>query len=109
MLAYLKCVGVIFLLLIVVVLARTFLVPSKQIKPSPHIPADIDSQSAARHLAGSIPFRTISYENGGTEEQKSETLRAFAGLHTYMRETFPRVYEALRPEVIGRDNLLFSW
>ena len=107
--AFLKCVGAIFLVLIVVVLARTLLVPSKQIKPSQHIPADIDSQSAARHLAGSIPLQTISYENGGTEEQKSETLRAFAGLHSYLRETFPRVYEELRPEVIGRDNLLFTW
>jgi carboxypeptidase PM20D1 len=107
--AFLKIVGLLFLVLVAVVLTRTFLVPSKQIAPLPHTPIGIDSQSAARHLSGAIPFQTISYENGGTEEQKSETLRAFAGLHSYLRETFPRVYEALQTEVVGANNLLFTW
>jgi carboxypeptidase PM20D1 len=105
----LKALGVFFLLLLAVVLARTLFLPSKQMGPLSRTPEGVDAQKAARELSGAIPFQTISWEQGGTEEQRQATEQAFSALHAYLEKTFPVVYSKLDHEVIGRDNLLFTW
>ncbi len=106
---FLQVLGLLFLVLAIIVIARTLVAPSRQIDRIAHTAEGIDAQRAARDLAGLIPFRTISYEGGGTEEQRRETQQAFEGLHAYMRETFTGVYETLEIEHVGAHNLLFVW
>jgi carboxypeptidase PM20D1 len=106
---WLKFLGVVLLLLILVVIGRTILIPSRQMAGLPHTPEQIDAQKVRRDLSGAIPFQTISWEGGGNDEQKKATQDAFVGLHTYLEKTFPQAYAKLDHEVIGANNLLFTW
>jgi carboxypeptidase PM20D1 len=105
----LKFLGVVLLVLVVIVVIRTLLVPSKQLARLPHNPEGFNAQGLAADLAGTIPFQTISYEGGGTEEQKQETQEGFAALHAYLENTFPLVYSKLDHEMVGANNLFFVW
>ena len=105
----LTLLGLVILILLVIVLARTFLSPSKQVSPPPAAALSIDAQIAARHLSGSIPFQTISWEGGGTAEQKKATADAFTGFHSYLEKSFPQVYARLQHESVGENNILFTW
>jgi carboxypeptidase PM20D1 len=105
----LKFLALLIIALLVVVVGRTFLLPSKQIGPLPFTPETVDSQQAAKSLSGSIAFPTISWEGGGTDEQKKSTQDAFAGLHAYLEKSFPHVYAKLEHETIGENNLVFTW
>jgi len=106
---FLKLIGLILLLLIAVIVVRTLLIPSKQIGALPHIPETIDVQKMAHELSGTIPFQTISWEGGGTAEQQKATQEALVGLHDYLESTFPKVHARLDREVVGANNLLFTW
>ena len=105
----LKLIGLLLLVLASIVIARTFLVSSKQVAPLPPSAGKIDSAKATRDLSGAIPFQTISWEQGGTPEQKKATQEAFAGFHSYLEKTFPPVYAKLQHETVGAYNLLFTW
>lgn len=105
----LKLLGLLVLILIVVVLARTLFIPSRQIRALPHTPEHIDSQRVARDLSAAIPFQTISWEGGGTEDQKKATQAAFRGFHEYLEKTFSQVYAQLVHETVSDNNLLFTW
>jgi len=105
----LKFLGLLLLLLLVVVFARTLLLPSKQIAALPHTSETIDAQKVARDLSGTIPFRTISWGPDGTGAQRQATQDAFVGFHGYLEKTFPQVYAKLPHEVVGANNLLFTW
>jgi carboxypeptidase PM20D1 len=107
--ALFKFLCLVIVVLVVVVAARTFLIPSKQISPLPHTPEMIDAQKVSQDLSGSIPFRTISWGPEGTDAQRQYTQEAFTAFHAYLEQTFPKVYEKLDHEVIGANNLLFTW
>ena len=98
---WLKFLGVVLLVLIVVVVARTIFIPSRQIAGLPHTPEQIDAQKVIRDLSGTIPFQTISWEGGGTDEQKKAAQDAFAGFHSYLEKAFPQVYVFNMPEREG--------
>jgi len=105
----LKLIGLLVLVLALIVIARTLLVPSKQVAVLPPSTEKVDAQKAARDLSSSIPFQTISWEEGGTPEQKKATQEAFVGFHAYLEKTFPQVYAKLPHEAVGANNLLFTW
>ena len=105
----LKLIRLAVLVLLAVVIARTFLLPSKQLALVPPSSEKIDPQKAAHDLSGAIPFQTISWEEGGTPEQKKATQQAFVGFHAYLEKVFPQVYLKLQHETVGANNLLFSW
>jgi len=105
----LKLAGVVFLVLLLIVLGRTLLIPSKQIGPLPHTRESIDQQKVAQDLGGAIAFQTISWEGGGGDEQRKATREAFAGLHAYFEKRFAQVYAKLDHEIVGENNLLFAW
>lgn len=106
---FLKLVGLALLVVLGVVLARTVLLPSKQIGRLPYTREGVDAQKVARDLGGAIPFRTVSWGPDGTEPQRQATSDAFVGFHAYLAKTFPQVYAKLPHEVIGENNLLFTW
>lgn len=105
----LKVLGLALVVLLMVVLARTVLVPSKQIARLPYTPEGVEAQKVARGLAGAISYRTISWGPDGTEAQRQATREAFAGFHAYLEQTFPQVYAKLAHETVGENNLLFTW
>jgi carboxypeptidase PM20D1 len=105
----LKLIGVVLLIVVLIVMGRTLLLPSKQIRKLPHTPEAIDAHKAARDLAGAVRFPTISWESGGTEEQNKATREAFLTFHAYLEQTFPQVYAKLEHETVGENNLLFKW
>ncbi|HTQ97482.1 MAG TPA: hypothetical protein VMH89_11790, partial [Candidatus Acidoferrum sp.] len=82
--ALFKFLCLVIVVLLVVVVARTFLIPSRQISPVPHTPEGIDAQKVAQDLSGSIPFRTISWGPEGTDAQRQATQEAFTAFHTYL-------------------------
>jgi carboxypeptidase PM20D1 len=104
-----KILALALLPLIVVVLARTFLISSKQIGPLPHTAEGVDAQKVARDLAGAIPYRTVSWGPEGTAEQRQVTQEAFVAFHAYLEKSFPQLYAKLDHEVVGANNLLFTW
>ncbi len=105
----LKFIWLVLGILLGVVALRTLFIPSKQVTGLTHTPVGVDSHKAAKELADAIPFQTISYEGGGTAEEKLSTQAAFVGLHEYLEKTFPRVYSSLGHEVVGTNSLLFEW
>jgi len=105
----LKLLALLIFVLVMIVVGRTLLVPSKQIPPIPYTAEKFDSQKAARDLAGAIAFPTISWEGGGTEQQKKASQEAFAGFHSYLEKMFSQVYARLDHEIVGANNLLFKW
>ncbi len=109
MLKLLKFLALVLVILLTIVLVRTLVVPSKQIARLAQTSEGVDLQKAANELAGAIPFQTISYEGGGTAEQKAGMQAAFLEFHTYLEKTFPRDYATLGHEVVADNNLLFEW
>jgi carboxypeptidase PM20D1 len=105
----LKLLGFLLVVVLLIVAGRTLLIPSKQIARIPHTPETFDAQAAARKLSETITFPTISWEGGGTEDQKRATQQAFAGFHAHLEKSFPQVYAKLDHETIGENNLLFTW
>ncbi len=105
----LKLIGLAVLVVIAVVLARTVLIPSKQIGGLPYTPEGVDAKKVARDLSGAIPYRTISWGTEGTDTQRQATNEAFVGFHAYLEKTFLQVYAKLPHEVVGENNLLFTW
>lgn len=65
---------------------------------------ELDTNSIADRLSGSIKFQTISYPD---TTKFNDT--AFSGLLDYMKTIFPKVYSHLELEMIGRYSLLFTW
>lgn len=105
----LKFFGLVVLVLFAIVLARTFLLPTRQIGPQPHTSEGVDAQKAARDLSGAIPSRTISWGPEGSDSDRQATQEAFAAFHAYLEKTFPQVYAKLDHEVVGSNSLLFTW
>src|SRR6516225_10933401 len=105
----LKLIGLVLLVVVLVVIGRTIFLPSKQIAKLPHTAETIDAPKAALHLSGAVKFPTISWEGGGTDEQKKASREAFAEFHGYLERTFPKVYSKLDHEIVGENNLLFRW
>ena len=105
----LKLIGLVLLVVVLVVIGRTIFLPSKQIAKLPHTPETIDATKAALGLSGAVKFPTISWESGGTEQEKKASREAFAEFHAYLEKTFPQVYSKLDHEIVGENNLLFRW
>jgi carboxypeptidase PM20D1 len=101
----LKVLAVALLVLLAVLIARAFLLPSRQIQAQA-VPPDVqvDAQAAASRLAGALRFQTISREGAGPVDPA-----AFVGLHQYLEQTFPRTHAALTREVVAGYSLLYTW
>jgi carboxypeptidase PM20D1 len=103
-----KRIGLAFLLglvlLLTVLLVRTARFTSRQLPSEPAAQLPVDATAAAERLAGSLRFRTISYEDPGQREEEQ-----FAALRDYLQASFPRVHGALGREMVGQGALLYTW
>lgn len=60
--------------------------------------------SAAENLASAVRFPTVSHQN-----ESDMDVEAFAGLHAFLRATYPLTFSQLQVEVINGYSLLMIW
>src|SRR3978361_1527619 len=91
-------------LVLAVCLLRMILLKTHQVqRVEPVTDLRIDARAAAERLGGALRFPTISHENG-----QNMDAAAFAGLHRYLEESFPKVHAALTRETVGGYSLLYT-
>ncbi len=101
--------GLLALLLVLLGLLLLVLVRTVRMSPPP-VPAAslaaprIDALPAARRLAASLRFRTISHEDRSRIDRG-----AFVALHDYLSNTFPLVHRRLGREIVNDLSLLYTW
>lgn len=88
-----------------VVVLRTFTFKSKQLRPPPPPATAVDGPAVAGRLGRAITFRTISHEPG----TRPIDAAAFAGLHEFLAQAYPKAHAAMRREVIAGHSLLYTW
>jgi len=100
------CIGLAIFLLVVlsVVLIKTAQFTSKQVDVKPATAVSVDEKIAAEHLARSLEFQTISFQDP-TQFDHEE----FLTFHQYLEKIFPRVHSVLDREVVGDFSLLYTW
>ncbi len=91
-------------LLLFILLVRTVLFTSKQVSATPADLVEVDAELAAEHLAGSIQYQTISYQDRSQLEAEE-----FFGLHNYLEQTYPHVHASLERDVVADYSLLYTW
>jgi len=64
---------------------------------------DIDVDSAVRHLAEAIRFRTVSLT------AEDEDRAPFTQFHAWMQQNYPALHAAAQREIIGELSLLYTW
>ncbi len=100
----LSIAGLVVILLVVLAVNTLRIGPP----PLPEIPPAediaIDKDAAAKRLAQSVRFRTVSH---GPNVPIAE--EAFHGLRDFLARSFPRVHKTLKREIINDYSLLYTW
>lgn len=91
-------------LLLLVLLVRTLSFCEGQDPVQPLAAVSLDSEAAARRLAGAIRFETISHQDSARFDPEP-----FDGFHAYLAKTYPEVHAVVRKEAIDGYSLLFKW
>lgn len=94
----------VLIIIVAVVLYRTFTFTSKQVAVD-RVAANIAvSETAINRLSDAVKLTTMSFEEPG----KSDTL-AILKLHDLMQQSFPLVDSILKREVVNKFTLLYEW
>lgn len=99
----LKLIGITLLLVLVAVAANTWLFSSKQVQVQP-VTIAVDTQAVAQRLSQSITFPTISHEH-----PKQFDPKPFVGFHQFLQQTYPRVHQHLKREMVNQYSALYTW
>ncbi|AKQ67848.1 macromolecule metabolism [Myxococcus hansupus] len=97
------------LLAVVVVLAGVLLTKaarftSRQAQPETAAPFTVDADAAAARLGGALRLKTLAASEGKPAEDA-----AFAALHAYIQEQYPRIHQTLKREPVGAHSVLYTW
>ncbi len=95
--------GGLLALIIILVLARTFM-PAAEQGVGESFDFTPDSDRVARLMSESVRYKTISY--GRDKPTSSKALLAY---HKYLERSFPNVHKAMKREVVGEYSLLYTW
>ncbi len=96
--------GAALLLLVSVLLVRTFTVSSKQLNPpAPQLPK-VDGDALAQRLAAATRLKTISNEDPSKVDREP-----FMALHKLIQDSYPKVHQSLQREVVAEMSLLYTW
>lgn len=95
-----------FILLVAILLVRTFLFtePLLQFEIQQTDEISIDTNQVANHLAKSLQFQTVSYQDPNRFDGQ-----AFLGLQNFLEEMFPQTHQLLKKEIINKYSLLYEW
>ncbi len=94
----------VFVLLASVVITRTALFTSRQVKAEPVPRIAVNTARAAEHLSRAIQFKTISYQ-----DPKQFDREQFLGFHEYLKTAFPGIHRRLERETVADYSLLYTW
>ncbi|ATB46656.1 M20 family peptidase [Corallococcus macrosporus] len=87
-----------------VLLTKAFRFTSRQVQPEAPVAFSVDAEAAAARLGGALRLKTLAAAEGLPAEDA-----AFAALHDYMREQYPRLHQALKREAVGPHSVLYTW
>ena len=93
-----------FVILFAVLLIRTLLFTTRQLKITKTVPEEIDSESAFKRLSESIKLQTVSSQNN--LKNKSE---AFNNFHDLLEKVYPAIHQKLEKTIINKLSLLYKW
>jgi carboxypeptidase PM20D1 len=93
----------IFIVLILIVVIKTFTVGSMQIDVESVPLPEIGAESAA-NLSKALTIPTISYE----PDLPIDTA-AFRAFHQFLEETYPLIHSTLEKEIFSEFSLLYTW
>lgn len=96
-------IGAILLILIAVLLIKTFSFKSKQ-PDIAALPAPDVTPEALAHFQGAIRFKTISFA-----DQAQFDSSQFNAFHEFLKTTYPRVHEKLSLKKVAGYSLLYKW
>lgn len=94
----------IFLALLLVLLARTFLVGSRQLAPQPRESIAVGEDAAVARLAEATTFKTISHQIPWEFRGA-----AFTEFHAFLEKAFPAVHARLKREIVNDYSLWYTW
>ncbi|MGI4751037.1 MAG: M20 family peptidase [Janthinobacterium lividum] len=93
----------IFLVLMMIVLIKTFTFSSIQPKFSAAKPVGVNDYAVA-HLQQGIRFKTVSVSDSAKPDSG-----AFLALHRYLTQTYPLIHQKLRLEKVVGYSLVYTW
>ena len=104
MMAFLWCIAVLFLLFLIVIVARAC-----AFKPEPEQkvegnPFPVDADAAADHLRSMIRLKTVS----NVDERRVDQAE-FEAFQTLLQTLYPKVYAACEYQRAGRHGILLKW
>ena len=94
--------GLLIILLVLVLLANTFLLTSRQSPAVPAMNIRVDRDAAAQHLSSAVQFQTVSHEDAALNQAGE-----FSGLHRYLERTYPVLHSVLTKEIVAGSSLLY--
>ncbi len=90
--------------LIIVILIKTFLFTSKQDKVAAVNPVEVDIDDVAAHLSDAIQYCTLS-----TQDSSMFNPEPFLKFNAFLEQTYPLIHQKLEREVINDYSLLYKW
>lgn len=99
----LKLLGAALLIVVAVVLFKTFTFKSKQ-PDIATVPAPDYTPESLDHFLGAIKFKTISYNDVAMLDSGQ-----FNGFHRYLKTTYPLIHEKLSLKTVAGYSLLYKW
>lgn len=99
----LSMTGLVLLILAVVTLGRAFLHTPTQTEAIPVEAPVLDKARITQNLSEAIQIQTISYS---LEREPGPEFEVFL---TWLQKTYPRVYDKLEWQRVGKLSLLFKW
>ena len=95
--------GGLVVLLLLIILIRTFSFSSLQIEVEPAEKIEV-SPMASQHLAEAIRFKTISYDDPAQFDPEP-----FLQFREFLRSTYPNIESQLSKELINGHSILYKW
>ncbi len=99
----LKVLFTLLMLVVLVILARTYLLGSVPTRTKPLAVIPVDMQVATQNLSRALQYQTVA-----TADSDSG-LSAIAGLHGHLLESYPALHRVMKRDIINGYSLLYTW
>jgi carboxypeptidase PM20D1 len=96
--------GAILIILILVILFRTFSFPIQRDKAAPIALPEVDGKSVAERIGLAVQYKTIADPDPAKIDGYP-----FEGMHRMLRMLYPQVHEKLTLETVNQYSLLYTW
>lgn len=95
--------GTIVIVLVAIVLFRTYTISDFQPAPIAVDTAGEINENALEHLGEALQFQTISHHPAMMDTE------AFDGLGSWMRSTYPNVFSTMKVDTVGTHTYILKW